>query len=309
MIIMKKKNLFMTLGLALTLGAGVAAGLSVNKTAVEAKAYGPDDTTWYAAGGFNGWNLHDSNYHLSYIGTTGEYNNWQFRSDHAFTIEKGQTFKIVYSWYDEGTSSYKANYFGDESQGKYLNIQGSGELTGGGYADVTAPETVNVMLYFQMNQAQNWFGLYWSVLSDDEMAIVNWSIDFLDDTKDICATTSDSADHHEALDAIWTDKKTSFEALTGDQKDLFVTNSGNDLIASAAQRYVHIMKRYNNVSGTTSKTLAPFEGGPSYASKISVLPTFEQSNDYSAVIIVASVSTVALIAGVGYLMIKRRKEN
>ena len=54
---MKKRNLFLTLGLALTLGAGVAGGLSVNRgeaKEVEATVNSPYSSV-YLVGSMNDW--------------------------------------------------------------------------------------------------------------------------------------------------------------------------------------------------------------------------------------------------------------
>ena len=225
---MGKRNLLITFGLALGLGAGVAAGLSVNRDVKEVRAYGNGDTTWYVTGEFNNWNKADPKYHLTYSQMVG--NNWQFDSDYAIEIRKGEKFNIVYSW-DNGAGY---NTFCPSLQGNAAS-------------DFTNPDDTDYFIanndwigkiFLQVyGESASWTGLFSYELTDSSQydddykkCLDTWSYDFVNLTDEICDGTD--KDNESALQAIWNDT-----TITSTTVGWYVAGDFNTWSTSALQMY------------------------------------------------------------------------
>lgn len=130
---------------------------------------------------------------------------------------------------------------------------------------------------------------------------------FLSSTSSICSAGSTSADHAEALAAVWnstgdgTKLVDKWNALSSGAKTVFKTGTANATVTDAHDRYVHIMKRY-------SESLTAFEGGPVLSAK-TASPAMAASNDSAVIWTVALVSVgIAALLGATFIIRKRRQD-
>ncbi len=221
---MKLKNIIIAFALSLTAGAaGVGALASVranqNANLNQVRAYSQDDTTWYLTGEFNNWNKADPRYHLSYSGKSG--NNWQFDSDFAVKLHKGEKFNIVYSWNDgAGWNTFCPNLQGDAAT-DFTNPSGKDYFT--------ANDDWIGRFFFQVyGEGASWIGLYSYEYTDEseyeddfKMCLNAWAYDFIDITGDIC--DGDDTDNESDLQDVWNDSTvtstTSSWCVAGDFTD------------------------------------------------------------------------------------------
>ena len=288
---MKKRNVFAIAIASLALALGVGAGLKANKVE-EAKAYGSTDTTWYAAGTYNGWNLADADSHLTYKKMAG--NNWEFESDEYIAFEKDDEFKIVYSW----NNGANANYFGPVLQTNNV------DFTGGSGNNIKASRDITVRLFFQVYGSDaSWTGLYWSETAESKLAAANaFAATFLSETSAYCTGSISSAKQ--------TELKTEFDKLGG-AKDAFF-NAGvkrgkgvsyDNAAQEALSRYVNMQEEKGYTDFLSLGTDNPV------SSSIINEPLVIENNQANTALIIVIVSTISLVALGGFFFIKRKKEN
>ena len=126
----------------------------------------------------------------------------------------------------------------------------------------------------------------------------SWATSFLSDTGSICSVGGENADHLSALQAVWSDIKDGFDALTLGARNIIKTGTANATVSEAHNRYVHIMTRY-------AGQLDAFEDWEVSASR-NIMPL---ANETNAIVIITIVSVISLSAvGAFFLLRRKRKE-
>lgn len=242
-----------------------------------------DQLTWTVVGATNGvWAGGDedisiplefrfNNEGLAFYNTTVE-------------LTAGSVFKVKNS---------SGDYFGynaiETGSGSVIS---TGDVSGSGTGNITVVNSGSYELYMKPFSNKFW------MQENSTATATAWATSFINDTGSICATGGESADHLSALQAVWSDIKDGFDALTLGARNIIKTGNANATVKDAHDRYIHIMTRY-------SGQLDAFEDWEVSASR-SIMPL---ANDSNVIAIIAIITVISLSAtGTFFLLRKKRKE-
>ncbi len=172
------------------------------------------------------------------------------------------------------------------------SVISTGDVSGSGTGNITVVNSGSYELYMKPFSNKFW------MQENSTATATSWATSFINDTGSICSTGGASADHLSALQAVWSDIKDGFDALTLGARNIIKTGNANATVKDAHDRYIHIMTRY-------AGQLDAFEDWEVSASR-NIMPL---ANDSNAVAIIAIVAVVSLSAlGTFFLLRKKRKE-
>lgn len=172
------------------------------------------------------------------------------------------------------------------------SVISTGDVSGSGTGNITVVNSGSYELYMKPFSNKFW------MQENSTATATSWATSFINDTGSICSTGGESADHLSALQAVWSDIKDGFDALTLGARNIIKTGNANATVKDAHDRYIHIMTRY-------AGQLDAFEDWEVSASR-NIMPL---ANDSNAVAIIAIVAVVSLSAlGTFFLLRKKRKE-
>ena len=242
-----------------------------------------DQKTWTVVGATNGvWAGGDQDINIS---LEFRFNN-EGLSFYNTTVELtvGSVFKVKDS--DGNYYGYNAIETGNGS------VISAGDVSGSGSSNITVVNSGSYEIYMKP-----FAGKFW-MQENSTATATSWATSFLSDTGSICSAGGENANHLSALQAVWSDIKDGFDALTLGARNIIKTGTANATVTEAHDRYVHIMTRY-------AGELDAFEDWDVSASR-SIMPVVNEGN-YIAII--AIVSVIALSAtGAFFLLRKKRKE-
>lgn len=199
-------------------------------------------------------------------------------------LTAGSVFKVKNS---------SGDYFGynaiETGSGSVIS---TGDVSGSGTGNITVVNSGSYELYMKPFSNKFW------MQENSTATATAWATSFINDTGSICATGGESADHLSALQAVWSDIKDGFDALTLGARNIIKTGNANATVKDAHDRYIHIMTRY-------SGQLDAFEDWEVSASR-SIMPL---ANDSNVIAIIAIITVISLSAvGTFFLLRKKRKE-
>lgn len=172
------------------------------------------------------------------------------------------------------------------------SVISTGDVSGSGTGNITVVNSGSYELYMKPFSNKFW------MQENSTATATAWATSFINDTGSICATGGESADHLSALQAVWSDIKDGFDALTLGARNIIKTGNANATVKDAHDRYIHIMTRY-------SGQLDAFEDWEVSASR-SIMPL---ANDSNVIAIIAIITVISLsAAGSFFLLRKKRKE-
>ena len=237
-----------------------------------------DQQTWSVTGGKNG-NWSDP----INISLTMRFNDegLQFYNS-SVELSAGDEFKIK-----NGSNSYYGYNCIETGDGSVI---ASGDVSGSGGSNITVVNTGSYEIYMKP-----FAGKFW-MQENSENTATSWASSFISATGSICSSGGTSANHESALSVIWTQQKTSFEALTLGARNIIKTGTANATIKDAHDRYVHIMTRYTSLDEFSDWKVSP-------SRSINVI----ENNNYLPIIIVSSTILVAAFVGV-YFFLRKKKE-
>ncbi|MBO4856351.1 MAG: hypothetical protein J5511_03160 [Bacilli bacterium] len=242
-----------------------------------------DQKTWTVVGATNGvWAGGDEDISIP---LTFRFNN-EGLSFYNTTVEltAGSVFKVKDS--DGNYYGYNAIETGSGS------VISTGDVSGSGTSNIEVVNSGSYEIYMKPFSGKFW------MQENSEATATAWASSFLSDTNSICSNGGTSANHLSALQAVWSDIKDGFDALTLGARNIIKTGTANATVADAHDRYVHIMTRY-------AGELDAFEDWEVSASRNMML----LANDSNAIVIITIVSVISLSAvGAFFLLRKKRKE-
>ena len=123
---------------------------------------------------------------------------------------------------------------------------------------------------------------------------------YLSVTGPVCSAGGEGADHSAGLEAIQSDLASRWEHLNDDAKAILKAGTADDSIIEFVARYGHIVNRYGNAYA--------FPEGPTVPQGSRVLPgTIGENANALPAILFVSVLTLAAIAGIGYALVRRKR--
>jgi hypothetical protein len=161
---MKGKKLLgiISLGLFAAVSVGAGVGLSQKVKAVETKAYGKDDKTWFLCHEGNSWIKNSAADHFSYKSQQDDF--YEFANDNFIELAKDEKFNIVYSWNEgAGYNTFTPVLSQDQSEETVFTVP-----DGKDYA--VAARAIKVKFYFQFKgEGATETKLYWQEYSEPDV--------------------------------------------------------------------------------------------------------------------------------------------
>lgn len=242
-----------------------------------------DQLTWEVVGATNGiWAGGDQDINIP---LTFRFNN-EGLAFYNTTVEltAGSVFKVKNS--AGAYFGYNAIETGNGS------VIAAGDVSGSGTSNIEVVNSGSYEIYMKPFSEKFW------MQENSTATATSWATSFLSDTGSICSVGGENADHLSALQAVWSDIKDGFDALTLGARNIIKTGTANATVSEAHNRYVHIMTRY-------AGQLDAFEDWEVSASR-NIMPL---ANETNAIVIITIVSVISLSAvGAFFLLRRKRKE-